>query len=533
MLRRYRRPLAPLLAVAALLAPVACRRAPQPVAEVAGKAVPQDALKRYLTEQPQGTDPKAALEDLVRMEVAWVQAERAGLLNSWDWREAEVKIRQQIISQAFLESLPGFHVPTEASVRNDFFTHSEQRHVLHLLVHNEEEAKAARHRLEQGEAFEKVAQDVSLDPSAKQSHGDIGWITRDSVVPEFAKAVFSAPVGSLCGPFRSEYGWHVALVKEVRSVSQEDFEKMKGGLLAQAREMALKAAREDVLKTIRTKYPLTVDEGVLSLNPSTAASAEVEGSKVVGQVCGEPISLRQLLAFIKEAMGPGGMDHGQNAETRKRFLELCADENRLCAAAGKAGITKRPEVQANLWLTEHKAVKNGFGRDYLLKLKPADADLSAFYTAHRDTFKGVGAVKVYLMVISEPTLVGKATKEARSGEAWKTLVARYANKESTGNWNPGFLPVKDLNKVLPENAVKALTLAPLETVIGPLDGPEGQMLFKILDRKPGEILPLDQCRDQVRMAYLDASGEQLLKAYLDGAGRAGLKIKRYEENLKF
>ncbi len=526
-----RRSLTPLLVVAALFSSLACRKAAKPVAVVEGQAITQEAYKLYLSQRPQGTDPTAALDDLVRLEIAWAQAERTGLLKGADWQEAGAKIRRQVITKAYLQSLPGIAAPSEDVVRGAFLSHNEERHVFHLLVRNEQTAVAARKRLEQGEAFEKVTVELSVDPSAAQNKGDLGWITRNSVVPEFAKEVFAAKVGSLCGPFSTEFGWHVALVKEHRAAGLEAFEKNKGSLMAQAREMALKPVREDAVKPLRGKYPVKVDEGVLSLQPS-AASAEADGNKVVGKVDGEPISLRDLLAFIKESMGPGGMDHGQNAATRRRFLELLADEYRLEAAAKQAGLPKRPDVQASLWLTQRRAVKNGFGRDYLLKLKPTDVDLLAYHQAHGDQFKGIGAVKVYLLVASNPAAAGKAADEARKGAAWKTLVARYANQESTGKWDPGFLAVADLKKVLSPDAVKALSLAPIETVIGPVDGPEGPMLFKILDRKVGEIMPLEQCREEVRMAYLGASQETLLQTYLDGEGRKDLKIKVYPENLK-
>lgn len=526
-----RRALTPLLVALAILSPLACRKRSKPVAEVEGQAITQDALKLYLTKQPQGTDPKAALDDLLRLQIAWTQAERTGLLNGDEWREYGPKIRRQVLVKAYLLSLPGIPAPSEAVVRDNYLAHNEQRHIFHLLVGSEEAAAAARARIEKGEAFEKVASAVSIEPSAGKTKGDLGWISRNGVVSGFADAVFTVPTGSLCGPFRTEFGWHVALVKECRAPKAEDFEKEKDRLMEQTREAALKPVHEDAAKLLRGKYPLKVDETVLALMP-TAATAETEGKKVVGKVCGESISLRELLAFIKEAMGPGGMDHGQSPNTRRRFLELLADDYRLAVAAEKAGIEKKPEVQANLWLAQHHAVRNGFGRSYLLTLKPADADLAAYHQAHADKFKDVGAVKVYLLVALDSTAAAKAANEGRKGTAWKTLVTRYANADSTGNWDPGYLAMADLKKVLTPDTMTALSAAPVGTVIGPEQGPEGPMLFKILGRKPGEVMPLEQCHEQVRMAYLETEGEQLLQTYLDGDGRKGLKIRFYPENLK-
>lgn len=526
-----RKSLSQLMVVVAILSPLACRKHSPLVAEVEGSPITRDVLNLYLSRQVPGSDPKAALDELVRLQVAWTQAERTGLLNGDEWREYGPKIRRQVLVKAYLLSQPGLPAPSEDALRSQYLAHNEQRHVLHLLVGSEEAAGAARKRVEKGESFEKVAAAVSIDPTASKNHGDIGWIGRNAVVPDFANAVFAVPASSLCGPFRTEFGWHVALVKECRGANAEDFEKEKGRLLEQAKEAALKPMHEDAAKRLRGKYNLKVDETVLALMP-TEASAEADGRKVVGKVCGESITLHELLVFIKEAMGPGGMDHGQSANTRRRFLELLADDYRLTAAAEKAGIEKKPEVQASLWLAQHQAVRNGYGRTYLLKLKPADADLAAYHQAHADKFKDVGAVKVYLLVALDSTAAANAASEGRKGTAWKSLVTRYANMDSTGIWDPGFLAIADLKKVLAPDAVAALAAAPIGSLIGPVEGPEGPMLFKILDRKPGEVIPLDQCREQVRMAYLETEQEKLLQAYLDGEGRQGLKIRFFPENMK-
>ena len=528
---RARRSLAPLMAAAVLLLFPACRRSSPAVAEVGGSTISLEAWKQRFALKPKGTDPKAVLDELVNWEISWVQAERTGLLKGEGWQVAEPKIRRKAMARAYLESLPGWRAPSEDEVKGFFLSHGEERHVFHVLVRSEEAAVAVRKRLDKGESIEKVAAAVSVDPSVAKNKGDIGWIKRDAVVAEFAKEVFPAKEGSLCGPFRTEYGWHVALVKERRAPSLDQFEQNKGRLMAQAREMSLKPFREEALRPLRDKFPVTVDENVVTLNPSPA-SAAAGGKKVVGKVCGESVTLGELQMFIKDAMGPGGPDHNLSPATRRRFLEMLGDDLRLEAAAGKAGLTKRPEVQAALWLAQRQAVDQGFAVDYLRKLKPSDSELAAFHQANGQKFRSIGSVKLHLLVAQNPMAAQKAFQDASKGVPWKTLVARYANQESTGNWDPGFLEVEALKKFLPPEAVKALSSNPLDSLVGPVEGPEGVMLFRILERKPGDILPLDQCREAVRMEYLGTQGEKLIQAYLEGEGRKDLKIKLHPEKLQ-
>lgn len=79
----------------------------------------------------------------------------------------------------------------------------------HILVETEEEARNVIERLEEGEDFAEVAQDVSIDPSAEQNAGDLGEFQRGQMVPEFTEAVFNAEEGDIVGPVETQFGYHV------------------------------------------------------------------------------------------------------------------------------------------------------------------------------------------------------------------------------------------------------------------------------------------------------------------------------------
>jgi peptidyl-prolyl cis-trans isomerase C len=94
----------------------------------------------------------------------------------------------------------------------------DQVHVRHILVQTEDEAKAAIEQIEGGADFAEVAKERSMDGSA-QAGGDLGFITRDQVVPEFAEAAFALDAGATSTePVQSQFGWHVINVVERRNV---------------------------------------------------------------------------------------------------------------------------------------------------------------------------------------------------------------------------------------------------------------------------------------------------------------------------
>ncbi len=77
-------------------------------------------------------------------------------------------------------------------------------------------AVAAKKRILNGEKFEKVAKEVSEDPSARENSGKLGYITGMMVVYPFEKAAYATPVGEITGPIRTRFGYHIIKVNEKR-----------------------------------------------------------------------------------------------------------------------------------------------------------------------------------------------------------------------------------------------------------------------------------------------------------------------------
>lgn len=517
-----------LVAAAVLGTGIACRREAG-VAEVDGRPVSVEAYQRAFAELAVAPSPEALVDRLVRWEVAWGYADRTGMLKGPAWLEAGPRIRRSVLIRAYLESVVGRPMPTVEEVKGFYLSHGEERQVSHILSKTEVAAQGVAARLKRGEPLESLAR-LSVDPSAAKNKGDLGWIKRQTVVPEFAKEVFGAGIGEIRGPFQSSYGWHVAVVKAIRKPTEEDFGKKRVELLTQAREMVLGPVREEALKALRPKYPLSADETVLALKP-THETAATEGGRIAGTIGGVGMSIRELDAYIESAVAAGMPDHSMGVAAKRRFLDMMGDDIRLALAAEKAGLHKRTEVRGAIWLAERQAVARAVGLAHLRQQKPDDTVLQSHLTQHPERFRGVGAVKVHLLVARNPHEATEAAKDGEKGLGWKELVRRHGNLEATGNWDPGFLEVAALKKILAPEAVKALQSNPLESIIGPLDSPDGPMLFRILERRPGDVLPLDQCRDQVRVDYLDAKGPELVDAFLDGEASRGLKVVRHPERI--
>lgn len=136
----------------------------------------------------------------------------------------------------------------EAKASEDFAL--EEVKASHILVETPEAAQEIITRLDKGEAFAEIAKGASKDPGSAQQGGELGWFTRDKMVPEFSAAAFTMEPGSYTKePIKSQFGYHVILLEEKRTREPTLDEKREEIFQENARdaiEATVAAAREGV-----------------------------------------------------------------------------------------------------------------------------------------------------------------------------------------------------------------------------------------------------------------------------------------------
>ena len=99
----------------------------------------------------------------------------------------------------------------------------------HILVETEDEAKAVVAELKKGADFAELAKSKSKDPGSADG-GDLGYFTKDQMVPEFSEVAFKLDKGALSDPVKSQFGWHVIRVEDKRDRQPPEFDKVKDQL---------------------------------------------------------------------------------------------------------------------------------------------------------------------------------------------------------------------------------------------------------------------------------------------------------------
>jgi peptidyl-prolyl cis-trans isomerase C len=125
----------------------------------------------------------------------------------------------------------------------------EEVHARHILVEDEAKAKDVAERLKKGEDFAKVAAELSKDPGSGKEGGDLGWFTKERMVPEFAEAAFKLQKGQVSDPVKSQFGWHVIKLEDKRTKPLPKFEEVK----PQIEQYLERKAQQDIVVALREK----------------------------------------------------------------------------------------------------------------------------------------------------------------------------------------------------------------------------------------------------------------------------------------
>jgi peptidyl-prolyl cis-trans isomerase C len=161
----------------------------------------QAAEKQKLEDRPDVKHRLAFDHNRLLMEALLQDAGKAALSD-----EAEHKLYDEAIKQVKAE---------------------EEVHARHILVVSEDEAKAILAQLKGGADFIVLAKEKSKDPGSAESGGDLGYFTKEQMVPEFAEVAFKLGKGQLSDPVKTQFGWHIIKVEDRRTKPTPTFEQVK------------------------------------------------------------------------------------------------------------------------------------------------------------------------------------------------------------------------------------------------------------------------------------------------------------------
>ena len=151
-----------------------------------------------------------------------------------------------------ITSSSGFHIVRLQGRRDGDTIIVEQTKVRHILINTGDlvsdgdaltRLRKLRDRIESGEDFASLARTQSDDRSSALQGGDLGWVSKGQMVPEFEEVMLASDIGTLSAPFHSQFGWHILQVLDRRQYDGTDEINR-----AKAREALTERKREEAFQ---------------------------------------------------------------------------------------------------------------------------------------------------------------------------------------------------------------------------------------------------------------------------------------------
>ena len=167
-------------------------------------------------------------------------------------------MRQQVLLSILFDDFVKKNAPGDQQLREEYNRVKAQSEkdgereylVRHILVKEQDEAKAIIAQVKSGGDFAAIAREKSLDPGSKDSGGDLNWSEPNRYVGPFADAIRKLKKGELSAePVKTSYGWHVIQIMDERVPPFPPFEQIS----EQIRESILSKARDDLIEGLRAK----------------------------------------------------------------------------------------------------------------------------------------------------------------------------------------------------------------------------------------------------------------------------------------
>ena len=322
-------------------------------------------------------------------------------------------------------------------------------------------------RVKAGEDFGQLAKTVSEDPGTKDNGGELGFIKKGEVVPEFEKVAFEMKKGDLTPePVRTPFGFHAIKILEVREGGKKPLAevapKLKERLTTENAERATKARAEELKPALQAAPDFMAKAKELGLTPVESRIPKLEA--------------------------PTGMPKGESMEEVAFTLAI--------------GGVSAP-ITTPIGVVVLKAV------EHIPAAVPPLAEIreQVAQAVKRQKADVVAAERAKQLAADSKSDFAAAAKKAGA---------------QTGE-TKAFSRLKPAEK-LPGSVQLAALQMTVNGVTDPIKSPQGFYVLKVLERSPADLADLEKERDKMRTELLNVKQAQAWESWVS-ASRAGAKIE--------
>ncbi len=237
-----------------------------PGAVVNGVTISEDVVNERVNEAAaQGQRDSLALraairDDLIAQELIVQAAVKKGLDKSAATIRQMDTATRTVLLNAFVQDHFKHHPIGEDVLTQEYenlkiSTGDKEYKARHILVLEESAAKSIIVKLKKGAKFAQLASQHSLDTSSGKKGGAMDWTRATSFVKPFADALVTLKKGVLSAPVKTDFGWHIIKLNDVRDLKFPPYPEVRESLLRRLQQQAVQKVVTDLRDAAKIELP--------------------------------------------------------------------------------------------------------------------------------------------------------------------------------------------------------------------------------------------------------------------------------------
>ncbi|HEA25973.1 MAG TPA: peptidylprolyl isomerase [Ectothiorhodospiraceae bacterium] len=232
---------------------------------------------------------------------------------------SEIAIEESLLKERYESQVINYKTP-------------EERRARHILITDDDDAKARQDaeallaKIKAGESFETLAKELSQDPGSASQGGDLGFFGLGLMDKAFEDAAYQLTIGELSPVVKSEFGYHIIKLEEIRGGETKSFADVRLEILAEVQQERAEQRfydQAEILANITYEQPDTLQAAAEQLN------LVIKVSPMFAQNGGQGIA--KNAKFSQAAFSEDVLQRGNNSEvielSKTHFVVLRIEEH--------------------------------------------------------------------------------------------------------------------------------------------------------------------------------------------------------------
>lgn len=340
-------------------------------------------------------------------------------------------------------------------------------------------------RVKKGDSFDTLAMMYSQDPGSASRGGDLGYFPLASMVKPFDSLIQNTPVGSLGGPVKTRFGWHIARVEEFAPEHYLPLDSVRPQITNAITQKQAMDRGKRYVDSLTAIGKIAFDSAALaipdSLQGEGALLAVVNPEDT--QFCHDSILFRQYVVRVRPFMRQKQIDRELTIDEKKELISALAIRSYLLCSARHLGYDRD---------SEYVAFESGIRDQYTISTlrkrilndgyQPSEVEIRAYYDSHTSDYQVERPVYVQHIIFADSNMAEYVRDLLSSGADFMEMVDQYY---------PGDPEIKrsaaDLGFIGPVDMPAAFWTAanymPVGQISYPIKTEYGYHLIKVLEKK--------------------------------------------------